>query len=148
VELTPEVIKYVEKLRLDDDTRQDLYVHLLERDISVEKGFPKYVYEVYKNLKRNNQWIERNRIRLRQDNEEEIRKNTVGHRETDDPMDILLGLEEMELRIAKLSPLVKSSMEKYWIDGMTPAAIAEEEGVPEGAIRQRLTRGRKELEYE
>lgn len=142
MELTPEVIKYVEKLRMDDDMKQELYLHLLEYEVEVETGFPKYVYEVHKNLRNNTRWKEGNRRRLEQENEDIIRDTFYADNQAADPAEILEMEEDMQTRLGGLSDLLQERMEQHYVDGLTINEMAELSGDSPDAIYKQLQRGR------
>ena len=149
MELTKTTIAYVEKLKLDDDTRQELYLHLLEAaPLRNEKALPNYIWKVCRNLIGNARHTAAKREQLLRENEAIVRDNFYEDNQAADPMDFLSGTEDMAANWDALSPLVRDTMEMYYMGDMTVEEIAERQGVRRQAVYKRLRRGRAILEGE
>jgi RNA polymerase sigma factor (sigma-70 family) len=62
-----------------------------------------------------------------------------------DPLEIL-AYDEMRDRLDDLSPLLYSTTERHYIDGLSVSEIAEQDGVTANVIYQRLHRARNFIE--
>ena len=154
MELTQEIIDIAESRKWDEDIRQEVYLVLLESEDLVPpkdkdhlKNFLNKVYHlVLKNMKFKND----NRARLLIENEDTIRANL--HREIDgfaaDPCDIHAAVEGMQGRLEDLSYLNRQTLQRLYLDGLTPDELAAEEGVERNAIDQRVHNIKKILKGE
>jgi len=147
MELTQKVIDIVESRKLwDADAKQGFYLGWLEAD--EDKSMPdfeddehlvNYINVFYHNIFRNAAKTEANRRRLEFENDAEIR-STFGYNNTgDDPADIVQGKEEIFTRVKTLSDTLKRTLNEVILTGSSYAEAAEKEGVPEGAIRKRVS---------
>jgi DNA-directed RNA polymerase specialized sigma24 family protein len=149
MELKAEFIAEIEsRTGWDADTKQDMYVRMLEidedaipptADLEDKEYLKNFVNSIYYYMKANQDKVARNRERLVLENEAEIR-STFGYNNTgDDPADIVQGKEEIFTRVKTLSDTLKRTLNEVILTGSSYAEAAEKEGVPEGAIRKRVS---------
>jgi DNA-directed RNA polymerase specialized sigma24 family protein len=149
MDITKDILEYCEKQNWDEDLRQEVYVKLLEQEEEVL--FPRtFIQTTYKNIWQNHRRIEERRVELVRENEEEIRNNFGLPKEgkAHDPLDVLIGMEEVSERLDNLSPLLRDTVERVYLDGKTPEEVAKEDVEEVAAVYKRISRAKKLLQGE
>jgi DNA-directed RNA polymerase specialized sigma24 family protein len=149
MQLTDTIIEYIEG-RLAEEFKQDIYIKILEMEGELPEfesptDMGKWMTRLVQNHYGNVKFMEDNRARLMEENDDLIRSLYGYNEENCDPLDELLALEEMEERINSLSPLLRDTFEAYYVEGRTPEEIAELTGDGIEAVRKRITRARDKV---
>lgn len=145
MELTQDMIDFCESQKWDPDVRQDVYKRvLLSPEKEVHNG---WLTTVYNNLYKDSLRADLLHGAL----EEEFRDMIIrqlGHDngEGADPLDILMGTEDMHNKLKLLSPLLLQTLIRVFLDGMPVAELAAWEGVEVNVIYQRIHQAKKILE--
>jgi len=146
MEITREMISFIEKQSWEEDLKQTVYLKILEATpVPVHHG---WIVSLYRNA-----WLDDMRKSTRQ---KEILEENVGavaenlgmRDTTSDPYDVLEAAEELHSRAESLSPLYAYTMVRLFFDGLTPEELAAEEGVDRNAIDQRVHNIKKALKGE
>lgn len=141
--ISDEVIKAVDKTKWDEDEKQDFYVFLLEQGIELEGTTTDILKQVNKYMafrKRNANFKELNRRRIHSDNIDLLRDlYTEGLRQmSEDPAYRLEFNDNAGTILDNMSDLNRRTLERLFLDGLTPEELAAEEGVDRNAIDQRV----------
>ena len=145
MEIPQDILKYCESCyKWTDDGRQEVYMAILELedDIEINKG---WCQKVYQNLHHNERRNEQNRVRLRQDNYDEIIKNLGLLNEPDDPQYEAEVEEDIVIKLNGLSAVLRDTLIQYYVEGRSPEAIAALGNENVEAVRKRITRARNQL---
>jgi len=136
MQIQPWMIKYAEAQPWDSDLRQDLYIKLMEMDektISTD-----YLSRAYTNMKTDKMRVDGRRREIEDESVEYIVQALGLNDVTADPMDQLMAEEAIAIRLKELSPLLRATLERVVIDGVTPEDMAVEEGTSVNVIYQRV----------
>lgn len=143
MEITQEVMDVIEGFELDEDAKQDAYIKILEAD-----DFPDFTSKTHRDnyirqlvfwTRKNEYNKEANRRRIIDENEREIRDLYAQYEEfAEDPSNILQHEQELNTFLEDLSDTHRRTFERLYLDGLTPAELAAEEGVARNAIDQRV----------
>lgn len=143
-----EIIDYVYGLEirgLDDDGKQDLLLHLVEN--MPEQGLDKAKHYIQRALKHDRidaKAQANNRARLEAEHEQDIRDNFHSNGEENrDPLAVLMDEEHAEQNLSKLSPLLRRTVERVYLEGYSILDVAGEDGMDPHAIEQRLYNARR-----
>ena len=130
------MIDYAEAQPWDNDLRQDLYVKLLEMDdkeINTD-----YLSRAYTNMNTDKMRVESRRREIEDESIHYICLSLGWSDLVADPMDQMIAHEEISMKLKELSPLLRATLERVVIDGVTPEEMAEEEGTSANVIYQRV----------
>lgn len=122
-----------------EDIAMEAYLKLLETDAEVKHPFT-LGYTIAQNLAKNHIRDEQHRREALRDNAVEVRKLQAGGGE--DPAAIVEAEERME-RLDSLTPILRSTVEDYYVEGLSIKEIAAKEGANESAVKVRLHRARE-----
>lgn len=152
MEITQELMDAVESTAFSEDQKQDFYVWVLEQDegtldLTQTPGRLKATVNKYMwNRAQNQKWVDDNRKRLIEDNEQLIRDIYCQHEEyAEDPSYIMEAEEELEGFLYGLSDTNRRTFERLYLDGLTPQELADEEGVDRNTINQRVHNIKQQL---
>jgi DNA-directed RNA polymerase specialized sigma24 family protein len=137
------MMDYCEKQPWDDDLRQDLYVKLLGMEDKVIDT--NYLSRMYTNLRNNDKRNEERRAELISEHAEDIMLAFSLDEPAMDPLDIMIQEEEVENKLKELSPLLRATLERVVVDGVSPEDLAEEEGTSANVIYQRVHEAKRRL---
>lgn len=151
--ITEQIIAIVTRMKGDEDIKQDLYVKILEREnelVFIDDNHARnFLSLMYYHLWHNKKWVEDNRARLREENEDTIRALYTNNQETiHNPLNVLMSQQEIVGKLKHLSPLLRQTLEKLSIMGHSAERIAKEEGTSPNVVYQRIHQARKLLEGE
>ena len=152
-ELTQQVIDAVEGLRFPEDIKQEFYLRWLESP-EPEAPFTSvhhitgFCTSYMNNMLKNQRKVDTNRKRIERENSDAIKAVFYEDNQAADPAEIVEAQATMSARLDQLSPLVRRTLEQYYVEGLTVEDIAALEWVDEEAIRKRITRGRNLLKGE
>jgi len=148
-ELTQQIMDVVDSTKWPDDMKQDFYVRWLENEEgpTFENVYQikSYCNQYLHNLKRNDNRLTRNRVRLELENHEQIVRNLALDDHPDDPAEIVEAEEQILINLLSLSAVLKDTLIQYYIEGCTPEEIAKTNGENVEAVRKRITRARNLL---
>jgi len=146
VQVTQEVLDIVEKANVLEDVKQDFYIKWMEMeplDFPTPGQLRAYVFLTMRHMAGNHLHKERNRKRLESDHYEDIVRGLGLNYSPDDPAHLEEARGLILTKLDSLSPLLRMTLEMYYLDGRTPREIAEAfEGDTEEAVRKRITRAR------
>lgn len=148
MDIPQDILDYCESCyKWDEDMRQEVYLKILELPPGTEinKG---WCVAVYNNLNASDKRMEHRHKELERENADAIRAVFYEDNQAADPADVIEASEALSSRFADLSPLVRRTLEQYYVEGLTVEDIAALEWVDEEAIRKRITRGRNLLKGE
>ena len=152
MEITNDIILYVEGLSIDDETRQNLYLKFLnmserEEEFPSEEYMQNWVWSCLTKMQSHHNQVEYNRQRILMESKEEIAMGLGVDPDgaAPDPMDLLIAEEEFENKLKELSPLLRVTLERVVIDGAEPEDVAVEEGTSVNVIYQRVHKAKEIL---
>ena len=137
------MIDYAEAQPWDNDLRQDLYVKLLEMDdkeINTD-----YLSRAYTNMNTDKMRVESRRREIEDESVHYICLALGWSDLVADPMDQMIAHEEISMKLKELSPLLRATLERVMINGLTPEELAAEEGSKANAIYWRVNRAKQIL---
>lgn len=134
MQLTQEVIDYIEKRPWDEDYKQDVYVRLLEYETPIKDPFA-FIETTYKNVVTDEYRHAAVRKELEQEMSERL-KELVGQDDSSDPREYLEA-ETILKTAGKLSDVLARTLD-HILEGWTPAEMAVEDGVEVNVIYQRI----------
>lgn len=135
-------VQIVMDTNFTEDEKQDFLLHCIEENLDFE-GTPSEVRKQINtrmwNIARNERWKDDNRERLTRENEQEIRDIYSQHEEySEDPSNLIEHEQELEGFLNSMSDMNRRTFERLYLDGLSPAELADEEGVERNAIDQRV----------
>jgi RNA polymerase sigma factor (sigma-70 family) len=122
-----------------EDIAMEAYLKLLETNAEVKHPFT-LGYTIAQNLAKNHIRDEQHRREALRDNAGEVRKLQTGG--GDDPADIIEAEDSMR-RLDSLTPILRDTVEKYYIEGLSIKEISATDGASESAVKVRLHRARE-----
>jgi len=144
MDITQEMYDFVESKNWDEDTKQDVYVILLEKDEGYlgDVGMEKMVTAIYNFRLASYYRKEARRRELERENIQAIAQ-LHGTDDVHDPVEYLEA-EELVERLEGLSPLLKKTLGQY-IDGIPIEEMAAVDWTDENTIYQRIHQAKKEI---
>lgn len=122
-----------------EDIIQDTVVELLEEGKvpTNPDRVKEYVFSALKNNARDYMKKEDRRAELLRDNREAVLMG-FPQEQGDSPEAVVEAEESLEKKLKELSPLLRATLERTAIDGVTPEELAEEEGSDVKAVYERI----------
>ena len=138
MKITTTIRERVEKIVRDEDWRQDIYLKLLEMPEPTEAPSHGQLTIMYRNLLIDSDRVRRRREEILEENNSDVACALGFGTQADDPAEVLQLKEKIVERLLSLSELQKRTLERLFLDGLTPEELAAEEGVERNAIDQRV----------
>jgi DNA-directed RNA polymerase specialized sigma24 family protein len=137
MQITPEIITWVEQAGPDADLRQEVYVKVLEA-ADEQEVTAAWIGLVYHHLMLDEKRREKRQSDLRQDNAEQIRQNFGWEGQAADPLEEYMAQHDMQVKLKDLSDMQRRTLNYLVIEGLAPEKIALAEKTTANVIYKRL----------